>query len=175
MTFIRPEAQALMWRFREVIAGAAAGLLALWWLIGVGGLLGNIGAILLIGAGALAAIGVQRARFRGAEGGVGTVQVDEGQIAYFGPLGGGMVAVRDLERLTLDRAQHPAHWQLDQADQASLLIPVNADGSEALFDAFATLPGLRTERMLGELHRQEAHAVVIWERTPMRTNAARLH
>ena len=175
MSFIRPEAQAAILRWREVLVGAGAACLALYWVIGAGGLLTYIGAVLLVAAGALIAGGVQRARFRGSDGGVGTVQVDEGQITYFGPLGGGMVAVAELERLTLDRAQPPAHWQLDPRGQPTLLIPVDADGAEALFDAFAALPGLRTERMLGELHRGAAHAVVIWERAPLRPARARLH
>jgi hypothetical protein len=41
---------------------------------------------------------------------------------------------------------------------------VNAAGSEALFDAFATLPGLQTERMLHELHASAQQAVVIWQK-----------
>ncbi|MEO0938980.1 MAG: hypothetical protein AAFY38_12575 [Pseudomonadota bacterium] len=175
MTFFRPEAKAALWRFREVLAGAAAALLALWWLVGAGWLLTYIGGALLLASGALVAIGLQRARFRGPGGGAGVVQVTEGQISYFGPLTGGAVAVRDLERITLDRAQVPAHWQLDQKGMPSLLIPVNAAGSEALFDAFAALPGLRTERMLGELHAGAANAVVIWERHSLRPEGARLH
>ena len=56
-----------------------------------------------------------------------------------------------------------------------MLIPVNAAGADALFDAFATLPGLRTERMLSELSEDGRAAVVIWERTPLRPQAVRLH
>jgi hypothetical protein len=118
---------------------------------------------------------VQRARFRDAGDGPGAVQVDEGQIAYFGPLTGGVVALTALERLSLDATQEPAQWLLEVPGQEALLIPVNAAGSEALFDAFATLPGLRTERMLSELRGTRRHAVVIWERTPLRPAHALLH
>ena len=55
------------------------------------------------------------------------------------------------------------------------MIPVNAAGADALFDAFSKLPGLRTERMLSELRAQRGHAVVIWERTPLRPAHALLH
>jgi hypothetical protein len=120
-------------------------------------------------------IGVQRARFRIDAGGAGAVQVDEGQITYFGPLTGGATAVADLERLTLDRGLTPAHWRLDAADTPALLIPVNAEGADALFDAFARLPGLRTERMLSELTKGQDQAVVIWERNPLRPAHIRLH
>ncbi|MEL7099059.1 MAG: hypothetical protein AAGM84_09550 [Pseudomonadota bacterium] len=175
MTFFRPEAKALLWQWREVLIGAAAALLALWWLVGSGGLLAYIGGFLLLASGGLVAVGIQRGRFRGPGGGAGVVQVDEGQITYFGPLSGGMIMVRDLERLILDRAQRPAHWHLDQQGQPAVLIPVNAQGADALFDAFATLPGLRTERMLGALHADDSGAVVIWERRSLRPESARLH
>ncbi len=175
MTFFRPEAVAAVMRWREVLVGVVLAVLGLWWVMGPGGLMALVGSFLMLGAGALIFIGVQRARFRGPGGGAGAVQVDEGQITYFGPLTGGAVALRELERLTLDRALHPAHWRLDQGGHPPLLIPVNAAGSDALFDAFATLPGLRTERMLHELHGQGDAAVVIWERAPLRPQGARLH
>lgn len=45
------------------------------------------------------------------------------------------------------------------------MIPVDADGAEALFDAFAALPGLKTERMLATLRAESETAVLIWERS----------
>lgn len=173
--FFRPEATAALWRWREVLVSVALALLGFWWIMGPGGLLALVGWALVLGGGALGLVGVQRARFRGAGDGPGAVQVDEGQIAYFGPLTGGVVALNTLERLSLDATVHPAHWRLEAPDQAAVLIPVNAAGSDALFDAFATLPGLRTERMLSELRSRRNHAVVIWERTPLRPAHALLH
>ena len=61
MSFIRPEATATLWRWREVLVGAALAVLALWWLAGPQGLLGMIAPVLLVGAGALG--GVTRSRF----------------------------------------------------------------------------------------------------------------
>jgi len=175
VSFLRTEAKESLWRWREVILGAVLMLWGIWWLIGPGRLL-TIPAIAMIAAGgALIWIGTQRARFRGPAGGVGAVEVDEGQITYLGPLTGGAVSLRELERLSLDASARPAHWRLDQPGQDTLLIPVNAAGSDALFDAFATLPGLKTERMLHELRGRNPHAVVIWERTPLRPPHALLH
>lgn len=173
--FFRPEAKAVVWRWREVVVAGGVACLGLWWIIGPGRLLAVPGWALVLAAVALAAVGVQRARFRGTGDGPGAVQVDEGQIAYFGPLTGGVVALHALERLSLDGTQQPAHWQLDAPEQAPVLIPVNAAGADALFDAFATLPGLRTERMLAELRRGSGHITVIWERTPLRPAHALLH
>ena len=164
MTFFRPEATAALWRWREVLIGVALAVLALWWLAGPGGLLGFLAPAVLVAAGALIMIGLQRGRFRGAGGGLGTVQVDEGQVTYFGPLSGGMIALREMSRLTLDGAQRPAHWRLEQPDHAPVMIPVDADGADALFDAFASLPGLKTEHMLAQLRDAPHKPVLIWER-----------
>jgi len=165
MTFFRPEAKATLWRWREVLVGLALAILALWWLAHSRSVLFYIAPVALVGAGALIMVGLQRGRFRGAGGGLGTVQVDEGEVTYFGPLSGGSVSMRELQRLTLDGSHRPAHWRLEQPHHAPLLIPVDADGADALFDAFAGLPGLRTEHMLGQLRTHPETPVLIWERS----------
>lgn len=160
---IRPEAKNQLLRWREVLAGASAALIGLWWLAGPGQLLTFPAVALIIAGGALIWIGVQRARFRSAGAGPGSVQVDEGQITYFGPLAGGAVALREMRRLTLDGTAHPAHWRLEQPGHAPLMIPVNAEGADALFDAFATLPGLKTQAMLQALNHPSNAQIVIWQ------------
>ncbi|MEL6563603.1 MAG: hypothetical protein AAFQ59_04090 [Pseudomonadota bacterium] len=164
MSFVRPAARAALWRWREVLIGVVVAVLGLWWLAQSTGVLRYIAPAVLVGAGALIMVGFQRGRFRGTGGGVGTVQIVEGQITYFGPLTGGAVALREMTRLTLDGTQHPAHWTLEQRGLPAVHIPVNADGADALFDAFASLPGLRTEHMLSQLQTQPHSAVVIWQR-----------
>jgi len=175
MDFFRPEAQAAIWRWREVLLGGLVALFGIWFILGPGFLLAIPGYGLLVAGVALIWLGVQRGRFRGAGGGAGAVQVDEGQVTYFGPLTGGSVALRELQSLTLDGTLFPAHWRLTQDGSPALLIPVNAAGSEALFDAFATLPGLKTERMLHTLNNNPREAVVIWHRGPLRPSGALLH
>lgn len=175
MSFVRPEARAAIWRVREAIIGGLLILFGLWLVSGPGFLLAVPGYASIVGGAVLAWLGVQRARFRSADGGAGAVQIDEGQVTYFGPLAGGTVALREMERLTLDGSMFPAHWRLDQPDQPALLIPVNAAGADDLFDAFAALPGLKTERMLTTLRAQPHQAVVIWQRGPLRPTGAVLH
>ena len=175
MSFIRPEAAAGLNRWREALYGGAVLLVGLFWLFGSRGVLHLLGYPVAILALVLIWVGIQRARFRSASDGAGAVQVDEGQITYFGPMTGGATALADLERLTLVRNLKPAHWRLDTPQQDSLLIPVNAAGSEALFDAFATLQGLQTERMLAELNGPGDQPVVIWERRSLRPSDVRLH
>ena len=175
MSLIRPAARQVLWRLREVLVGIGLIALGLYWIVGTYGILQLVGYVAgAVGVG-LVVLGLQRARFRVGSGGPGVVQVDEGQITYFGPLSGGAIALADLERVTLDHANTPAHWILEQPGQPPVYIPLNAEGAETLFDAFSTLPGLRTERMLGELKGKKAHAVVIWEKTPLRPSVARLH
>ncbi len=164
MSFVRPEAMQSLTRWREVLIGGAVLVLGAWWVLGTGGLLHWIGyAVAAVGL-ALIAAGIQRARFRGARGGAGVVQVDEGQIAYFGPLTGGAVARSEMTALLIDPTGKPAHWVLRQPGQPDLHIPVNAEGAEALFDAFAALPGLRTEYMLSQMSASGDQAVVIWQK-----------
>lgn len=172
---IRPEARAQILRWREALVGGAIGALGLWWVIGPGGLLILPAIGLIVAGAALIWVGVQRARFRSTGQGPGSVRVDEGQITYFGPLTGGVVALRELSRLTLEKGLYPAHWRLTQPGQPDLLIPVNAEGAEALFDAFATLSGLRTERMLHGLQGADPHSIVIWQRGEQKNAPLRLH
>lgn len=164
MSLIRPEARATLWRWREVLAGTALLGLGLWWGGGTSGILPWIGGIVGLAGAALVLAGLQRARFRTGSGGPGVVQVDEGRIAYFGPLTGGAVALSEIAAVTLDQSGRPGHWVLSQPGQPDLHVPLNAEGAEALFDAFAALPGFRTERMLSALRQRGPQAVPLWRR-----------
>jgi hypothetical protein len=161
---IRPEAKAQLWRWREVLAGVGAASLGAWWIAGGSALLLLPGIALGLAGAALIWIGVQRARFRSEGQGPGTVEVDEGSVTYFGPLTGGTVALRELDQIAFDPSQHPPHWRLFQSGTTELLIPVNASGADALFDAFATLPDFRMEQALNALKAQDKHRIVIWRR-----------
>jgi hypothetical protein len=157
------------------VTGLIIILVGLWWFFGVGGLLGYLGPFLIFFGFVLLRLGLQRARFRSQGDGAGVVQIKEGQVAYFGPEVGGAVALSDLERLMLERNDGMPVWRLEAEGQQGLSIPVDARGAEGLFDAFARLPQLETERMLQELNAPSAPVVVIWERTPSRPMGTRLH
>lgn len=164
MSFIRSDARQTLWRWREVLVALGVLVLGAFWVFGSTGLLNVLGyAVLALGAVMLLA-GLQRVRFQGGDGGPGMVQVDEGQVVYFGPLTGGAVALREMTALMLDPTAKPAHWVLVQPGQADLRVPLNAKGAEALFDAFATLPGIRTEHMLAQMKRGADQPVMIWQR-----------
>ena len=77
--FLRPEVRALLWRWRELLVGVVLALFGLWLVLGPGFLLSVPGFALLIGGAIFAFLGVQRGRFRGADGGAGAVQVMKGR------------------------------------------------------------------------------------------------
>lgn len=162
---IRPEVQALFVKYREAIIGVLVTLLGLYWTTSVG-LLQWVGVAVALGGAVLVFTGIQRARFRSEGGGPGIVTLDEGEVSYFGPFDGGAVSMREMTMLSLDPTAIPPVWILSQGGQKDLYIPVNAEGSDRLFDAFATLPGIRTDHLLSALNRGADDVVVIWAKPP---------
>lgn len=168
MSFLRPEATAALWRWREVMAGVAVLAFGLWWAVAMYSPVRWLFVPLLaIGAG-VTWTGIQRVRFRRGGGGAGVVQIVERRLAYWGPLTGGMVDMDDLARLTFDPGHRPAHWVLTPHGGVPLLIPVDAEGADALFDLFTALPGLKAERMLDLLAHPPDLPVVLWDAAQLR-------
>ncbi|MEM8537965.1 MAG: hypothetical protein AAGF56_08895 [Pseudomonadota bacterium] len=163
--FIRPEVRAFTTRWQEVIAAGAVLVIGIWWAMtgtGINRWLGVIICLVGIGWGVAA---VQRARFAQDGEGPGVVQVRERRLAYFGPLGGGVMDVANLTELAFEPDSHPGpSWTLKDDGGQQLAIPVNAAGAEALFDAFAALPGMDTQKLLTVLTRTPAARVVLWQR-----------
>jgi len=173
MSFVRPEAAAVLLRWRETYVGGFLALLGTWWAFGLSGLMPYLGGALIIIGTILIIVGIQRGRFRVPGDGPGLVRVTEDQIAYFGPLTGGVVALSDLTRLQIVAEAKPTHWVLSQSGEPDLFIPTTADGAEALFDAFARLPGLRTEQMLTGMKSSSGRSITLWQRaesSPKRLN-----
>lgn len=165
MSFVRPEATAALLRWRDALIGGGVLVLALWWVFAARGVLNWIGWLLLPVAAALIWTGIRRARFHMGRGGPGVVSIDEGAVAWLGPFHGGAVALAELDRLDLDPTRDPAVWRLYAPEQAPLEIPVTAEGADALFDAFARLPGLDTPKMLAELRADAQAPVTIWQKS----------
>lgn len=148
---IRPELQAALWHWREVGVGLVVVAVGLW-LMALGGyLLVPLGGVVAAGGAALAVLAWRRRRFVSAGDAPGVVRVDEGQISYLGPQVGGFVSVRDLLEVRLIAMRGRRLWRLKQTDGQALLIPVEAAGAEALFDAFSALPGLSSGDLLAAL------------------------
>ena len=150
MSFLRPEARAALWRWREVIAGTAVLALGLWWAATGLSVIRWLAVPVIAAGAAIAWTGLQRLRFRRGGGGAGVVEIVERRIAYWGPL-------------ALDPGGKPLHWVLTPHQGEALSIPVNAEGADALFDAFAALPGLPAERMLDLLAHPPGRPVTLWD------------
>ena len=163
MNFIRPEARELMWRWREVLAGALAGVFGAWAVLAGRGVVAALGVVLVVVAVALVVAGWQRGRFRRGRGGPGVLQITEGQLTYFGPFSGGALALASVGEVVLNPLPRAGPvWELRGADGDPLRIPANAQGAEALFDAFAGLPGFDTEMMLARLADPGPVPVTLW-------------
>lgn len=102
-------------------------------------------------AGTGAAWGLQalrRLRFAQGVTAPGLVEVDEAQVGYFGLDEGGFVGLPDLVELRFLTLRGRRMWRLKQADGQALLVPVDAQGAERLFDAFASLPGMDMQALV---------------------------
>ncbi|MBL9054278.1 MAG: hypothetical protein JNN02_11165 [Tabrizicola sp.] len=151
MTFIRPELLSTLYRWREVIAGAALAALGFWTATRGGYLLTPLGlALTALGLG-WALTSFHRLRFQQDGEAPGIVRVTEAQIAYYGPRVGGFVGLPDLSEIRLLTLRGRRIWKLRQGDGQLLHIPVEALGAEALFDAFASLPGMDSAQLVAAL------------------------
>jgi hypothetical protein len=165
LTLIRPEVVAGLRRGREAItAGAVIGI-GLW----LGGLVLVPLGLGVAGVGAAWALqALRRLRFAQGVEAPGVVEVDEGQVGYFGPGIGGFVGLPDLVELRLVAIRGRRMWRLKQADGQALLVPVDAAGAERLFDAFASLPGMDTQALVSALEPRGtvgvSDSLVIWRR-----------
>lgn len=162
MSFFRPEAVAGLKRWREVAVAALVVLFGLWWGLAGLGLIALIGWLLALGGAALFWAAVQRARFRGGSGGLGVVEVDERQVTYLAPVGGGFAAMDLLTEISIapDRAGLPV-WRF-RSGMEMLTIPASAAGTEALFDVLTALPGANIEAAIRATRLRPAETTVIW-------------
>ncbi len=166
--FLRPEVARLLMRWREVLLVLAVLGLGLWIAARPGPIVQGFGYV-VIAISALALVpAIRRARFGVGGTGPGIVQVVEGRILYMGPITGGAVSIGDLTALALRRDHTGAAAWLLTEPGTMLVIPVDAAGAEALFDAFTTLPGLGAQRLLAARNGSRMGEQMLWRRaTPL--------
>lgn len=164
MSFFRPEATAELRRWRGAMGAAVVLALGLWWGLTSLGLIKWTGWALAAGGAAALWASVQRARFHGGSGGLGMVEVDERQIAYLAPVGGGFLSLDGLSEVAIvpDRAGLPV-WRFTGSGER-LSVPASATGTEALFDAITALPGADMEAAIRASRGRPEKPVVIWRR-----------
>ena len=176
VSFVRPSARAAILRWREALIGAGLLALGVYWSFWTGpGLLTWVGLLVTLLGAALLFAGLQKGRSRLGGGGPGVVQIVERRIGYFGPLNGGVVDLDAITALSFDPTQHPPIWTIAHDAGPALMVPVNAEGADALFDAFASLPGLSPGRVASVSKQAGTRAVVLWRRPDVQDRIARLH
>lgn len=163
MPLIRPEITAWARRWREALVAGALFLVGLW-LIWLGGwLLTALGLILLTVAAVWVLVAIRRVRFSRGVAAPGVVEISEGQVGYFGPDFGGFVSLRELAEIQLIARGGSSDWRLKQADGQVLMIPTQAEGADALYDAFVSLPGIDMAALTAALDTRDG-AQVLWTR-----------
>lgn len=160
---IRPEALARLRDWREALIGLGLIAAGVWLMLRPGFILPGLGAVVAFTGLALGLVGLRRLRFRAGGEGPGVVQVIEGQISYFGPHGGGFMALDEITRLWL--SADGTDWLLRAQDGRHLSIPRAARGAEALFDTFTALEGLDIAQLLRRIEAAPSLSdQLIWQR-----------
>lgn len=168
MSFVRPEAAAWLKKWREAIIGGVVLMFNIQLAASSFGLLRGLAfAGILIGA-ALFIEGVRRARLPDDSGGVGVVEVDERQITYLGPLGGGALSINELARVkvrTTDLGPMTSDffWEFTDKSGQRLTIPGDAENASALFDALTALPGADYEAVIKASGSTDVAEFLVWE------------
>ncbi len=170
MSFIRPEAAARLRKWREALVGAAVLMFNLQLAASSHGTLNAIAWVGVLLGAALFVEGVRRGRLPDKSGGVGVVDVDERQITYFGPHGGGAISINELARIMVrTTADGPAtsdfFWEFTDMQGQFLTIPGDAENAPALFDALTALPGADYEAVIKASGSTERREFLVWERT----------
>jgi hypothetical protein len=155
---IRAEPIAWLRKWSEVLASLALSTFGLWALQSHDRFIQILAAGIIAAGVGLALVAWRRLRFQRETAAPGLVQVVEGQISYFGPETGGFVGIGSIVELHL--VETATTWRLVTPEE-DLFIPVAAQGADALFDAFAQLPGLRIADVLTALDHPQA-ARVLW-------------
>jgi hypothetical protein len=136
-----------------MIRPAAIAVLTRWGELALAGVFAFLGLTIMALAWGWNALG--RARFVQAVNAPGLVELDEAELTYFSPgsgagLGGGM-GLDDVQEIRLVTLRGRRLWWLRAEQARPLLIPVEAEGNAALFDAFCGLPGLSPTMLLHAL------------------------
>ena len=168
--FLRPEAKAVLRQWSEVILASAVIALGVWIVLRPGGIIITGFGYVVVAVGAAGLIpALRRARFRTDGEGPGVVQIDEGRISYLGPVTGGTMALDDLTVLSV-RHDHGGQTAWVLADPSQLLvIPVDASGADALFDAFSTLPGLNLDKVIRAVQSRTKGSERLWLRDGLKS------
>ncbi|MEM9011940.1 MAG: hypothetical protein AAGE18_11985 [Pseudomonadota bacterium] len=164
MSFIRPEVKRLLAPWGEVLllsalAALAAGLLIRGVSRGAEGMV-MLGTASLVLSLSLLGPALPRALVRWRRGrGIGVVMVEERQITFFGPTGGGSVALDTIVAIAADARG----WQITTSEPQILSVPTGAVGEDRLIAALSALPGFSLADLLRARSSPTNAPMVIWQ------------
>jgi hypothetical protein len=97
------------------------------------------------------------------------VDVDERQITYFGPLGGGSISINELVRVNIRTSDlgplaPDLYWDFFDDGGTSLTIPGDAEGVEQIFDALSALKGVDYEAVTNAAGTTEDQFFTVWRK-----------
>lgn len=169
MSFIRPELAARLNRYQETLLAVVMVLIGLRIYAFGGYLLQGVGGVIVLISVAWAVIALRRARFPTGEGGQGMVEVDERQITYLSPLGGGVASIDllvqvEIETNSFGPTAPDLYWLFHSDGMPLLRIPGDAAGIDALFDVLSALPGADFARAAEAAAATRNAKFVIWQK-----------
>ena len=171
MNFIRPEAAAVLLRWRQPLIGVAVCLVALWFILTDFGIRQIAGVAALLVGVALIWDGLRRMRFPAPGGGAGVVEVEERRVTYFGPTGGAAVSIDQLVLVrirTTDAGPFSSDlfWEFVEDTGTLLVVPGDAENAAALFDALSALPGADYEAATRAATSTDNATFEVWRAEP---------
>ena len=166
MDFIRPAAKAKIAQYKEFWAAIGVSVLGLWVCLASFGFVKILGIALIILGALLSWTGLIKARLRIMGAAEGVLEVDERQLTWFGPYGGHVLSLNEIQRIEVagDGTQISAHWIFTDLTQGPVAVPMAATGNEALIDALALFQGLRYARVQELLQSGTQFREVIWKK-----------
>jgi hypothetical protein len=169
MSGLRPEVIALFARWNETLAALVFAAFGLW-LFSIGGLFfQGLGALVVLAGLAGAILAYRRLRFAREVDQPGIVEIDEAELRYLGPQGGGFASLAEIVEVELlADLSGRLWWRVSEAGGNVLAIPAAAQGADQLFDAFARLPGLSPAALLAALDGPKDRPVTVWRKAPRR-------
>ena len=177
---IRPTARKALTRWREALIGLGIVLFGTWLTATTFGITRYLGVAVIIGGLIIVREGWMRARRPAEGGGAGVVEVDERQITYLAPKGGGTVSINALSAvdvITNDAGPDAPDlfWLFTTRDGDTLMVPNTAEGAGAIFDALQALKGVNYQAALNAAHDKTKRRHMIWAADSKPRDVLRIH